>query len=120
LPRPKKCRFIAVNPEIKLFKPAGIPTSRLEKIILNFDEFEALRLADYEALSHQDGAEKMGISIATFGRIVESGRKKLIESLVFGKAIIIEAGDFCNSEFVKIKNSRKCNKCGRLGFIQNL
>jgi predicted DNA-binding protein (UPF0251 family) len=46
LPRPKKCRFVGVEPDIKIFKPAGIPTSELEVLSISLDEIESIRLAD--------------------------------------------------------------------------
>jgi hypothetical protein len=59
---------------------------------LSVDEFEALRLADLEGLYHDGAAERMGISRATFGRIVEAARRKVAEALVRGKALKIGGG----------------------------
>jgi predicted DNA-binding protein (UPF0251 family) len=64
----------------------------LEEVVLSFDEFEAIRLADLEALYQDKAAEKMGISRQTFGRIIESARQKVAEALVRGKALKIEGG----------------------------
>ena len=41
------------------FKPAGIPVSQLTTIHMNLDEFEALRLVDYEGLSQIEASEEM-------------------------------------------------------------
>ena len=41
---------------------------------------EALRLADYEGLSQQRGAESMQISRATFGRVVRKARQKIADA----------------------------------------
>jgi len=54
------------------------------------DEVEALRLADYEGLYHEDAAQKMKISRATFGRILDQARRKVAEALLKGKALRIE------------------------------
>jgi predicted DNA-binding protein (UPF0251 family) len=48
---------------------------QLEEIVIEKDELEAVKLADFDALKHEEGAEKMNISRATFGRILEKGRK---------------------------------------------
>ena len=61
----------------------------LEEIILEQDELEALRLADFQALSHDKAAGQMKISRATVGRILESARKKLVDAVLNGKAIKI-------------------------------
>jgi len=61
----------------------------LEEVILERDELEAVKLADYDGLKHEEGAEKMNVSRATFGRILEKGRHKIAESIIKGKAIKI-------------------------------
>jgi len=79
-------------PDSCCFKPAGIPRCDLEEITMTIDEFEALRLADLEGLYQDAAAEKMGVSRQTFGRIVESARRKVAEVLVHAKALKIEGG----------------------------
>lgn len=87
--RPKKCRFVACRPDATYFKPRGIPLVELDEVILSIDELEALRLADYEGLYHEDAAEEMKISRQTFGRILNEARRKVAESLLQGKALKI-------------------------------
>ena len=62
----------------------------LEELSITMDELEAIRLADYEGLYHEDAARKMEISRQTFGRILNEARKKVAESLLKGKALKIE------------------------------
>jgi len=61
----------------------------LEEIVLDHDELESLRLADFLAYSHEKSAREMKISRATFGRIVEIARKKITDGILNGKAIRI-------------------------------
>lgn len=61
----------------------------LEEIVLDHDELESLRLADFMAYSHEKAAKEMNISRATFGRIVEVARKKITDGVLNGKAIRI-------------------------------
>jgi predicted DNA-binding protein (UPF0251 family) len=61
----------------------------LEELTLEDDQLEAIRLADYENLSHEEAAVKMNISRATFGRIVHSARNKIADCIINGKAIRI-------------------------------
>lgn len=63
--------------------------SELEEIRLEADEMESLRLADYEGLYHEQASKKMGVSRPTFGRILESARKKVASALVKGCALQI-------------------------------
>lgn len=106
--RPICCRRIALQPGCNAFKPVGVPAGSLDRVALGLDEFEALRLADLEGLYHGDAAERMGISRATFGRIVEAGRRKVADALVHGRLLIIEGGE------VTMSDSREfaCRGCG--------
>ncbi len=89
--RPKKCRCIQGQPNAYYFKPRGIPLSILEEVVLNIDELEALRLADLEGLYHEEAAKQMNISRATFGRILDQARHKLVAAIMGGKALRIES-----------------------------
>ena len=88
--RPKKLRCVKCKPDATYFKPRGIPLVELEEIPITIDELEAIRLADYEELYHEDAAKKMKISRQTFGRILNDAHKKVSECLIKGKALKIE------------------------------
>lgn len=60
--------------------------------ILGADEVEALRLADLEGLYLEEGACSMGVSRATFARILERARRKTARSVVTGSALAIDPG----------------------------
>lgn len=92
--RPAKCRRVAFIPGITYFKPAGIPLRSLKEIKLSVEELEAVRLKDLEGLEQEEGAAKMNISRATFQRVLASGRQKIADALLSGKAIRIEGGNF--------------------------
>jgi len=72
-----------------MFKPQGLPLSSLEIIEIYIDEFEAVRLIDYEGFSQIEGADKMKISRSSFQRILESGRKKILDAIINNKAFKI-------------------------------
>jgi uncharacterized protein len=88
--RPKKYRCINCSTSTSCFKPKGIPVVQLEEVYLNLDEFEAIRLADYDGLYHDKAAEQINISRATFGRILEKARQKVANVIMNGKALQIE------------------------------
>jgi predicted DNA-binding protein (UPF0251 family) len=106
--RPKKCRWIDRMPVALHFKPAGIPLRSLEEVSLTLDEAEALRIADLEGNYHELGGEVMGVSRATFGRILESARHKVADVILTGKALRIEGG------VIRMTDVRTfiCNDCG--------
>jgi len=70
----------------------------LEEVVLGLDEFEAVRLADYEQLYQEEAAARMNISRQTFGRIIEAAHKKIADVLINGKALKIEGGDIAVDE----------------------
>lgn len=92
--RPQKCRRVAFLPQVNYFKPAGIPMRVLDEVILTVEEAEAMRLKDLERLNQKKGAERMNISRPTFQRVLASGRQKIADALLNGKAIRIEGGSF--------------------------
>ena len=105
--RPKKNRIINAPPEIVAFKPVGIPTNILKKVYLTIDEYEAIRLADYEKLDHEQAAKEMEISRPTFTRLIDSARKKVADSIINGKELIIQGGN------IHFKNNiYRCFDCG--------
>lgn len=73
----------------------------LEEVALSIDEFEAIRLADYEGRYHEEGAADMKISRATFGRIVNEARHKIAEALTQGKALRIETNQDNPGQFMR-------------------
>ncbi len=68
----------------------------LEEVLLEQDELEALRLADFNASSHEEGAKEMKISRATFGRILENARNKVADAILNAKAIRINEQELIN------------------------
>ena len=89
MPRPCKHRKTSCRPNACYYKPRGIPMHELEEVVLEKDELEAIKLADLDGLKHEEGADKMNISRATFGRILERARNKIAGSIINGKAIRI-------------------------------
>lgn len=92
--RPKKNRIVSFNPDICYFKPRGIPIFDLEEVLLTVDEREALRLSDLLGLSYEESGARMGVSRATFGRIVQRAREIVADALINGKCINVEGGHY--------------------------
>ena len=108
--RPQKDRIVAFNPDVSYFKPRGIPMLDLEETRLTVDECEALRLSDLLDLSHEDGGKQMGVSRATFGRILQNARRTVADALVNGKAISIEGGNF---KMTTRERVFECDRCAK-------
>jgi predicted DNA-binding protein (UPF0251 family) len=61
----------------------------LQVINLREDELEALRLCDMEGLDQESAGGRMGVSRGTVQRLLKSGRRAVIETLVTGSALLI-------------------------------
>ena len=100
--RPKKCRHITEYPKACYFKPQGIPIYELTEAYLSLEGIEAIRLADYQGLNHEQSARLMKISRHTFGRILTAARRTMAETIIEGQALRIEGGN------VAIRNEAGC------------
>lgn len=66
----------------------------LSEVVLNLEEFEALRLIDFEQKDQQEAAKRMRVSQPTFSRVLDSARKKVSQFLIEGKALRVEGGTY--------------------------
>lgn len=105
--RPFKKRRICRLKEGQFFKPRGIPLRICEIIDLQMDEMEALYQADILGRTQEQGAESMGISRSTFGRILENAHRKTADALYNQKAIKIIGGPIV----MKVRVFQ-CKDCG--------
>ena len=76
-----------------MFKPAGTPLRDLEKVAIGHDELEAMFLCDAEGLTQEEAGKRMGVSRGTVQRLLAQARKKAIEAVVLGKALMIKSGE---------------------------
>ncbi len=104
--RPGKYRIVKVDPKISQFSPRGRP-GRPDEVGVKMDEFEALRLADYQGLSQKEAAQSMRISQQTFSRILRKARGLVAKGIVTGSVIRIQGGQYVISS--KIDNPAKQN-----------
>lgn len=110
MPRPRKCRKVCRLPDNDGFVPVN-PDTGLEAVVLNVDEYEALRLIDREGFSQEQCGEYMHIARATVQQIYACARKKLADALVEGRALRIQGGDYrlCDGK----EDSCGCGGCRR-------
>ncbi|NOX86065.1 MAG: DUF134 domain-containing protein [Chlorobi bacterium] len=110
MPRRRRLRRVVEPPKFRGYKPYGHPGRNRSKVELLYEEYEAIKLADYDLMNHQEASELMGVSRATFARIYESARRKIARALVESKEIITVFGnayleknwfvcDECNARF---------------------
>ncbi|MFO7617812.1 MAG: DUF134 domain-containing protein [Bacteroidales bacterium] len=108
-PKNKILRRVVNPPPIKGFKPYGPDPSRRssEPVALLYEEYEAIRLCDYDGLNHHEASLEMGISRPTFTRVYSSALQKIATALVEGRQISIGGGRvYFDSEWFR------CSGCG--------
>jgi predicted DNA-binding protein (UPF0251 family) len=124
--RPQKSRKVFCPPVMKGYKPFGIPACVTEQVTLKIEEYESLKLIDYDMHSQEKAAELMDVSRPTFTRIYNSALKTIIKAFVEGKAIVIEGGNYqfdkewfrckkCYKLIEGIENHTKCRDCRKFG-----
>lgn len=92
MPRPIQPRRIDADLTPRVFKPRGVPVGELESVALTLDGLEAIRLADLESLYQEEGAQRMGVSRATFARVLTEARQTVADAIVNGKNLVIGGG----------------------------
>lgn len=117
MPRPRKCRKVCCLPQRDIYGPLNVPVDENYLITMTVDEYETIRLIDLEGFTQEECANQMSIARTTVQGVYNNARKKLAESLVNGKALRIEGGDYklC-SEFEK---SCGCPRCCRHRYNNN-
>lgn len=93
MPRPRKCRQVCRLPQHDAFAPVGCGRSA-QAVVIAVDEYEAIRLIDYEGLSQEECAASMGVARTTVQQIYNTAREKLSTALVEGRPFLIQGGDY--------------------------
>lgn len=108
LARPTKWRKVEFIPNVQYFAPSDIDDDVLQENIIRIEELEAVRLKDLEGMEQEECAGKMEVSRQTFQRILVAAREKIADSLINGKAIRIEGGNYTRNICPV-----KCLGCGK-------
>ena len=93
MPRPRKWRRVCTLPDTNVFGPPGADFQSAE-VMMTVDEYETIRLIDVDGLTQEECAEQMNVARTTVQRMYYDARRKLGESLVWGKVLRIEGGDY--------------------------
>jgi predicted DNA-binding protein (UPF0251 family) len=112
-------------PHFRGFRPIALPEEN-DPIVLNYEEYEAIRLSDFELHGHLEASKMMEVSRPTYSRIYESARRKVAEAFVLGNAILFEGGkvffdtewyacDSCGCHFNHPAKEQQINSCSLCG-----
>lgn len=92
--RPRKWRKVCRLPGSNRFGPLDAVDNGNNFVTMSIDEYETIRLIDLEGFTQEECAAQMKIARTTAQGMYCDARKKLSESLVNGKVLRIEGGDY--------------------------
>lgn len=111
MPRPVKGRRVCSLPENNRFGSLDASDKPDRTIIMSVDEFETIRLMDYEGMIQQECAKQMNVARTTVQRIYDNARRKIADCIVNNKVLLIEGGEY---ELCKDRTSGfRCGNCQR-------
>lgn len=121
--RPRKWRKVCCLPNSNRFGPLNSHVNDENFVTMTIDEYETIRLIDLEGFTQEECSNQMNIARTTVQGIYNDARKKLAESLVNGKVLRIEGGDYKLCEDNELSCGNGChrnnrNRCNRI-FIEN-
>lgn len=93
------------------FGPLNKVANQENCVVMSVDEYETIRLIDLQGFTQEQCAEQMNIARTTVQRMYNDARRKLADSLVNGKVLRIEGGDYqlCNG----LEEMCGCGGCNR-------
>ena len=110
MPRPVKWRRVCELPDSNRFGPMDESGEGLEPVIMTVDEYETIRLIDLEGMMQEECAQQMDVARTTVQRIYNEARKKLAQSLVEGRVLRIEGGEY---QLCHDQSRPGCGRCRR-------
>jgi predicted DNA-binding protein (UPF0251 family) len=115
MPRPRKYRKVCCLPESDMFGPVPARLAKEGIIILTVDEYETIRLIDFEGMSQEECARSMNVARTTVQRMYVDARCKISDCLVNGRLLKIEGG-----EYKLYDENERQNRYGRCRKHQNI
>ncbi len=92
--RPRKWRKVCCMPGSDRFGPLNKNFNQEYCVVMSVEEYETIRLIDLEGFTQEKCADRMNIARTSVQRMYNDARQKLADSLVNGKALKIEGGDY--------------------------
>lgn len=108
--RPRKWRKVCSLPESSRFGPLDSPHDEENYVQMTVDEYEAIRLIDLEGFTQEACAEQMHIARTTAQSTYAEARRKLAESLVYGRILLIQGGEYRLCEGLGNGCGRGCHR----------
>lgn len=108
--RPLKWRKVCCMPKMTRFGPLDEELEQKLSVVMTIDEYETIRLIDFEHLTQEECSSLMNIARTTVQGIYTEARRKLAESIVDGKILFIDGGEYRLCDGTDHKCRRECRK----------
>lgn len=111
--RPSKPRKVCRMPICTRFFAGGAdPSAKNQGLQLSIEEYEIIRLLDYQGLTQQEAAAWMGTGRTTVQALYTQARRKLARFLVEGSSLTIDGGSYqiCTSSQGCLRNGNHSRK----------
>ncbi len=109
--RPRIQKRICDEPRVDTVTPSSKSGASKETVTMSVEEYEAMRLIDYEGLNQEQSALIMGVARSTVQRLYNEARKKIADSIINVKVLKIGGGDYAIC--VKKRDQKICSECNR-------
>lgn len=106
MPRPNKPKHVKRLPVCREFAPVR-GEKNPHQILLTVEEYETLRLMDYQGLNQEECARQMKVGRATVQAVYTEARKKLARFLVEASSLTIAGGNYVLDETEREGMARK-------------
>ncbi|MDD2505210.1 MAG: DUF134 domain-containing protein [Bacilli bacterium] len=91
----RKKRRVCSLPRNNKYGPLGMRSGQSKDFInLSVDEYETIRLIDYEGYDQEECSKQMNVARTTVQGIYARARLKISKSLVEGKVLLIDGGNY--------------------------
>ena len=107
MPRPRKWRHVCCLPSYPAFGPLEDNSSK-SMVTMTIDEYEVIRLIDYEKLDQEESANRMQVARSTVQAIYQSARHKLAVALIEGQILTISGGEI--QEYNELERKQGCHR----------
>lgn len=111
MPRPRKQKMICALPSCNSFAPCGNSADGDDAVFMSIEEYETIRLIDYNNMDQMQCAEELGVARSTVQRLYTDARRKIASCVVDGLPLKITGGDYMLC--TKRKDPSKCENCRR-------
>ena len=110
--RPAKKRRVCKPPKFNCFTPVSNKGAK-DICVLEVDEYECIRLIDYEGQTQEECARQMNLVRTSVTAIYARARQKIADCLVNGKELWIEGGNYevCEGNLPTCTHKKSAEKC---------